>query len=489
MRRMEERGIKPNAVTWNVLLRCIAREVSEKPGGGLAAEKCKEAESVLGDMEASGLANAISYNTVASILSKSRLEDAAERAESWLRRMMERYEATNDDRIQPDTCSFNSVIHAYANAGGSSAGGAPGRARRAEALLEQMERLRMSGENDAVAPDVVTYSALISAYARAASEDERYATRAMEVLEWMERGGKDDVRPNQRTYASVIHAFARVGKAEVADDILSRMKDRHASGDEASKPDAVCYSSVLEAYAKKGGEDAAYRAESLLREMEERYDDGDANVKPNARTYRAVIDALGKSDRPRAAEKAEKILEEMIDLSSRGARDLRPNTIIYNSVIDAYARSKSVHKAYRAELLLERMIEASESEIDASIRPDAVSFNAVINTAARSTFGSPTDRREAYLIGLNAFKMLHGRERCGPSPITYVSFLKLLRNLVEPGDARDRMAERTYGLSRSLGLANDAVKAQLRRTCSHLVAQRILAGNNAAADAERGEGT
>jgi len=160
--------------------------------------------------------------------------------------------------------------------------------------------------------------------------------------------------------------------------------------------------------------------------------------------------------------KAEQILEE----------NLAPNTICYNAVIDAYARGRSIGKAYRAELLLEKMLEESEKG-NTLIRPDTITFNSVINAAARS-FGDPIVRREAYLIGLGAFKKIHEYEHCNPSSITYVLFLNVLKNLVEEGDARDNMAERTFQLSVSLGLANGKVREQVRKTCSPLVAERIL---------------
>jgi hypothetical protein len=41
--------------------------------------------------------------------------------------------------------------------------------------------------------------------------------------------------------------------------------------------------------AKKGGEEAAERAEELLHEMENLYNMGDQDVKPNKRTYCSVI--------------------------------------------------------------------------------------------------------------------------------------------------------------------------------------------------------
>ena len=485
MTRMDEKGIEPNAITWNTLLRCLLKEVKDAKSTKVSEEKVEDATSIISNMEDLGLANTISYNTVISILSKSKLPDAAERSEVWLNRMIDQFAKTGNEKIQPDTTSFNSVIHTYANTNRFSAG-APQQAianpnqlfasaKMAEKTLDRMEKSFKSGENDQVKPDVVSYSAVINAYAKAAKFDGECATIAMDILNRMlkmyEEGNKD-VKPNKRTYTSVINAFARSGEAEAADNLLTQMKEYYALGDTSLKPDTVCYSSVIDGYAKVGGEEAGFRAEELLHEMENLYNQGDIDVKPNTRTYRSAITALGKSRQPRAAEKAEQILEEMEYMGSFGAHDLAPNTICYNAVIDAYARGRSMMKAYRAELLLEKMLEES-AKGNTLIRPDTITFNSVINAAARS-FGDATVRREAYLIGLGAFKKIHEYDHCKPSSITYVLFLNVLKNLVEEGDARDNMADRTYQLSVSLGLTNSKVKEQIRTICSPLVAERII---------------
>ena len=123
-------------------------------------------------------------------------------------------------------------------------------------------------------------------------------------------------------------------------------------------------------------------------------------------------------------------------------------------------------KAYRAELLLEKMLEET-SKGNTMIQPDTITYNSVISACARSPKKDEIIRKEAFSIGLNAFRQLHSLDYCKPSCITYISYLKLLCNLTERGRARDHMAERVYSLSVSFGLSNDAaVKAQLKRTCS-----------------------
>jgi len=517
IQRMMQKGLTPNDITYNTLLRCISKDMDlvgrenlnnqskrrdnrsnpkteSKPSASVSTRTAQthqnllvqKAESILSKMEDLQIANTISYNTMISILSKqqhptshnsnnnnkNQAEESVRQAEACFHRMLSLSTATSDERIQPDTCSFNSLIGAYAKIG-ASIPGAKERAIRAEDLLRQMENLyRENPEgNKSVKPDVVSYSSVVSAYAKASMwGEEGCALKALEILKMMEElyeGGEEGVKPNKRTYTAVINAFARTGQPENAEMILSNMKRRYElSGDVSLKPDTICFTSTIDAYAKKGGEEAAERAENLLHEMENLYNMGDKDVKPNTRTYSAVITAMGKSGLPRAAEKAEQILDEMEYISSCGSKDLAPNTILYNAVIDAYARSTTIGKCNRAELLLERMIEESNNG-NMAIRPDTITFNSVINAAARSSFGDYDVRKEAYMIGLNAFKSLHRSDYCQPSSITYVLFLRVLENLMESEESRDYMAGKVFELCRKHNLVNDAVVSQLKKTCSH----------------------
>ncbi|KAL7466194.1 hypothetical protein ACHAXS_006482 [Conticribra weissflogii] len=534
IRRMIQKGLMPNEITYNTLLRCISKDMDliergnfqmknrnvknkiktkNKPSSSVSTRTAQtyqeilihKAETILSKMEDLKIANTITYNTMISILSKrqqptsrsknnrqdkniennnhNQVEEPVRQAEACFHRMLSLYTTTSDERIQPDTCSFNSLIGAYAKIG-ASVPGAKDRAIRAEELLRQMEDLyRENPEgNEKVKPDVISYSSVVSAYAKASRwGEEECALKAFEILKRMEElyeGGEDNVKPNKRTYTAVINAFARTGQPESAEMILSNMKRSYdLSGDMSLKPDTICFTSIIDAYAKKGGEEAAERAEDLLHEMENLYNMGDKDVKPNTRTYSAVITALGKSGLPRAAEKAEQILDEMVYISSYGSKDLAPNTILYNAVIDAYARSPSIGKCNRAELLLERMIEESDNG-NTAIRPDTITFNTVINAAARSSIGDHDDRKEAYLIGLNAFKSLHRSDYCQPSSITYILFLRVLENLMESEETRDYMAGRVFELCQKHNLVNEAVLSQLKKTCSHDVFRSLVSSKS-----------
>ena len=214
VKMMEEKGIMANEITYNTLLRCVWMEIDSEKGGmtlDLQREKVEKAESIMNIIEVKQLSDAISYNTMISILAKCTLPEAPERAEYWLRRLMTQYDSTGEERFEPDVCSFNSVIHAYANSIDSRRTSSMIStknlmyAQKAEELLEEMDRLYQSGM-ESVQPDVVSYSAVINAYARATSRENKLcAKRAVEVLEGIEKdfNKKGGVRPNKRTYSSV----------------------------------------------------------------------------------------------------------------------------------------------------------------------------------------------------------------------------------------------------------------------------------------------
>lgn len=86
--------------------------------------------------------------------------------------------------------SFNSVIHAYANS------------RDIKGAMDRAASWFNSGENNNVKPDVVSYSAVINAYSKAASQNVTCATKAMDLLQQMEElyeGGDEASKPNFRT--------------------------------------------------------------------------------------------------------------------------------------------------------------------------------------------------------------------------------------------------------------------------------------------------
>ena len=162
-----------------------------------------------------------------------------------------------------------------------------------------------------------------------------------------------DTQPDIISYSSVIDCWAKSdGKvaASRAETILREMKKKFDSGHDDLLPSALCYTSVINALARRG---EASRAESLLQEMYNDYQYGNQSAKPDLMSCNAVLNALGKSGSPDAPERAEAILAKMWELSD--LLDTQPDVTSYNSVLECWAKSNRNDSASRSEAVLLHM--------------------------------------------------------------------------------------------------------------------------------------
>ncbi len=92
-----------------------------------------------------------------------------------------------------------------------------------------------------------------------------------------------------------------------------------------------------------------------------------------------MLDAWAKSGGGRAsAERAEEILEWMDRLHKGGNPDVKPDTITFNAVLDAWARSGDRMAPRRAEQILDHMDELYRAG-NKGVKPDTYTYNTLIN--------------------------------------------------------------------------------------------------------------
>lgn len=148
----------------------------------------EKVEGILKSMEEAGLANAVAYNTVINAWKGSSLPGAAEKAERSFDHLISLGMA--------DTISFTSVIAAYAKRGDAAS------AEKAESLLRRMNELRLAGD-DSVEPNIQTYNSVMHAWVQAGIPE-----RADALLENVLRiydGGRVDMCPNVVSFSTVIN--------------------------------------------------------------------------------------------------------------------------------------------------------------------------------------------------------------------------------------------------------------------------------------------
>jgi len=387
----------------------ISIDAWSKVGGVRAAERAQDIHDALvkisrgggggddddgDDEECVAPPSTVSYNALLNAWSKSRSPDAPQRVESILREMIESYHAGNRD-VRPDVVSFTTVIDTLAKSGQRGSG------QRGLELLEEMEAMAMaaasSGDGDgdgdddlSLRPNVFSYSACINAFAK--SPDEDAPERAEELLTAMkDRYEKGDwrLRPTVVMYNSIINAYGRSGSAERATAILDRMEKSVEEGGEEVEPDALSWSLVVSAWAYSTDPGALERSEEMLLRMERwavaktrKLEKEGAlphhQICLDIDSYNAVLFSLSRSQKQDAPRRALAILRRMLDLANAGFKDVRPNAKSWNSVLNTFARTREAGIAASAEAVLMFMIREG-------VKPDLFSWAAVLNAYQRNS--------------------------------------------------------------------------------------------------------
>jgi len=235
----------------------------------------QQSESLLQNMIRLGIADCISYTTFIAILAAA---GDAERAHQVAQQMAD----CNTNNIQPNTQTWNTVLHAYVRCG---------ELERAEGVLKQMEAATSTQQQQQQQPDSVTFSTLLDGWAKSGRPDA--VTQMQDLLHRMTTAG---VVPRFWTYVTLVHAHARQGDAARAEALVRDMYEQSQSSSSSSSSQ------------------------------------NNNGVKPNTQLVTAVLDAWQKSRRPDGAERAQALLDWMMDVQDR---DLAPNEYSFSCEYDS----------------------------------------------------------------------------------------------------------------------------------------------------------
>ncbi len=186
--------------------------------------------------------NILPLSTIMNGWAKQKSSEGARMVEMWLDRVHTEYNSENPHGVHPTARMYTMAVDAWAKSNGGAAA-----ARRAEALLERMDRLYRDGggRHEALKPTTGIFNAVINAWAR--SREKIAPSRAEQILAWMEKlrdtGGEDlDISPDKYTFNTVIHAYAKSGAKESAakaHKILDNMNQMYREGNSSVKPDTI----------------------------------------------------------------------------------------------------------------------------------------------------------------------------------------------------------------------------------------------------------
>ena len=309
------------------------------------------------------------YSAVIDVWSNNSLRpDAPERALDLLRKMQMLSEAGNQ-RVHPNTVTYNSVLSAFAR---------QGMIKQVESLLEEMRTRQLHGDNH-VQPNTITFSTVIHALAKSPISDA--AERATDLLHDMmalSEDGAYEVSPTTQTYTSVLFAWGnsrRHDAAAQAETLFRSMLSALESGVSVCAPNAITLNCVLRAWSRSSEGGAAERAESIFKWMEDELARGNTDIQPDSRTFLHLITAWARSGRKNAPLHAQKHLERVKELY-QSKTYIRLTTAHFNATILAWANSGQPEAGTRAKELFDEMMALTKFGHD--LAPDVVTYNLVL---------------------------------------------------------------------------------------------------------------
>ena len=348
-------------------------------------------------------------------------ETAPERAQQILRLMHERYvNRGNKKRARPGVEAFTAVLDAWAQ---SKLPAAP---KRAEQILNWIDRLNVEGTLNFRA-NVYSFSSVINAYAKQglAEDAERLLGVMVDGMEMQERQVDNDnefcdglkpsegtsadinhlvARPNVYTFTSVINAWANTNNGEYAaqraNKVFSQLERLHKeTGDPDLKPNTVCLTSLMLAWARSGSAKQIKEADQIFTRLKE------IQQTVKSYTFTSVINAWANTNNGEyAAQRANKVFSQLERLHKEtGDPDLKPNTVCLTSLMLAWARSGSAKQIKEADQIFTRLKEIQQTVKSEGNGADGIStfsYNNYIYAIAKSSLPDAADRAESLLNDL-----------------------------------------------------------------------------------------
>ena len=288
-------------------------------------------------------------------------------------------ESKTHSSIPPNAASFSAVMNAWAKSSGvkNQGRGTSSSSKKVEELLRSMENLHEEGWLN-LQPNVVIYNILLNTWA-----GDGEIKKIEDTLQRMIRLEIDGVNPDSISYTTLLSAYAKLGTPEAAlkaDSLLDQMLELYNHGMESAKPNIITFSNVVQCHAQLGNGE---KAEEWLRKLQDLYRvHQDPDWKSDLTIYNTVVQAWVKSGQP---EKAEEFLRSMMVMDDETVdnerNDLQPNSRTFNMVLSAWAK---IGEAERAEEILMEMHKL-HVEDDFDTRPTVVTYNTVLDSYSQKT--------------------------------------------------------------------------------------------------------
>jgi len=473
------RAVPPNIVHYTSVIRALSWNVASKDAPYQAQHLMREMEERSGIEEFRCLINSTGQ-------SNSHIS-------------LEKYLNLDRDLI-PDRTAYNALLSTFSR---NKAIPITEKVRAMRLIMNRMEEFSRVLNDQRLVPNTVSYNLLIMAYGNTTDDKDRdcdHGYEAEKILKEMfsKKSCSDDVvqgglyhnreydddddkcnncLPNIKSYNGVINAWGidsiKLGASCPlrAEAILGAIL-RNASASSSTEgdlgipivsfvnPDTVTFNSVIAAWVKSRDIDAGVRAENILQFMlgrkleissppmqiadESYYTDctipiqfqsvhrlmvGHLNIEPDSITYNAVIHAWCHCNRVDAAQKAYNTLRFMIAQYKSGIDSCMPSVSSFSVTINKLASSSEINRADIANDLLDTLLELHSGNPCGSFYPSRTCFSGVLD----AFFAAPIKIG----VGDKVLRVLKFfRSLFDPSIDEYNQILSLLSSEIDCNDGR-----------------------------------------------------
>ncbi|XP_020220386.1 pentatricopeptide repeat-containing protein At3g61520, mitochondrial [Cajanus cajan] len=349
MAEMEEMRIKPNAVTFGILVNhlCKARRIDEAlevferlRGKGEGNRVGVEPDVILFNSLIDGLCkvgreeHGLSFLEEMKTKSKCRpnfvtyncLIDGFCKAGN-IGKARELFNQMIEEEVHPSVVTLNILVEGLCK---------HGKVHSAVEFFNEMKGKGLKG-------NAVTYTALISAFCGVNNID-----KAMQYFDEMLSSG---CTPNAVVYYSLISGLSIAGRMDDASAVVSKLKQAGFG------LDINCYNVLISGFCKKNKPERIYE---ILKEMEE------IGVKLDIVTYNTLVSYLGKIG---DFATASKVMKRMIKEGHE------PSVVTYGAIVHAYCLKENVDEAME---IFEEMCSRSK------VPPNTVIYNILIDALCKN---------------------------------------------------------------------------------------------------------
>jgi len=224
-------------------------------------------------------------------------------------------------------------------------------------------------------------------------------------------------------------AYTLLGCLNKMESIVSEAEERYISTkDERIRPSVDWYNHVLGAWARSDLEGALEKTKQILRGMEAydntleeslaNYNTDDGNLRqcwasPDTITYNSVLFCLTRDAGQNRAKEAEALLRNMkFRYEQTKNKDMRPDEVTYGAVLHALAQAGM---AREAESFLDSLEDAEQDE---AIVPSLTIYNTVLNAWANSSQRNAPKKADALLTRMKVLSSSGKNSSIEPDPIS-----------------------------------------------------------------------